>query len=145
MNHVTPVRIIANSNIQLQENNPMKRPIIFLAALAALSVPSVYAKRGAPAKVQPVTIGGIEYRAPTSQMGCIEAWDTKSDEMVWRRQIYIVKYTVGLEQDIQDVFITTVGRKDKTLVVSNERKSEYELDLETLQVKVLKGALVETK
>ena len=78
-------------------------------------------------------------------MGCVEAWDTESNEMVWRRQIYVVKYTVGLERDVQEVFITTLRFKDKTLVVINERESEYELDLDTLQVKVLKGALVETK
>ena len=123
----------------------MKRLIIFLAALSVLSAPSVYGKRGAAVKVPRVTVGKIEYRAPTSQMGCVEAWDTESDEMIWRRQIYVVKYTVGLERDVQDVFITAIGLKDENLVVSNERKSEYELDLDTLQVKVLKGALVETK
>jgi hypothetical protein len=123
----------------------MKRLISLLAVLAVLSDSTVHAKRAAPSKVPPVTVGKIEYRAPTSQMGCVEAWDTGSDEMIWRRQIYVVKYTVGLERDVQDVFITALGLKDKTLVVSNERKSEYELDLDTLQVKVLKGGLVETK
>ena len=78
-------------------------------------------------------------------MGCVEAWDTESNKMIWRRQIYVVKYSVELERDVQDVFITTIGLKNKTLVVSNERKSKYELDLDTLQVKVLKGALIETK
>ena len=77
-------------------------------------------------------------------MGCIEAWDTKSNEMIWRRQIYVVKYTVGLERDVQDVFITTLKLKGNTFIVANERKSEYELDLDTLHVKVLKGELVET-
>ncbi|MDA7936797.1 hypothetical protein N9B79_00320 [bacterium] len=123
----------------------MQRFVIILAVLAVLSVSTVHAKRGAPAKVPPVTVGEIEYRAPTSQMGCVEAWDTGSDEMIWRRQIYVVKYTVGLERDIQDVFITALALNDKTLVLSNERKSEYELDLDTLEVKLLKGALVETK
>lgn len=127
------------------EKTQMKRLLIFLTVLAVLSVPSVYAKRRAPAKVRPVTSGKIEYRAPVSMMGCIEAWDTGSDEMIWRRQVYVVRYTVGLERDIQDVFITATRLKDKTLIVSNERKSEYELDLDTLEVKVLKGALVETE
>ncbi len=123
----------------------MKRFIILLAALAVLSVSTVQAKRAAPAKVPPAVVGKLEYRAPTSQMGCVEAWDTASNEMIWRRQIYIVKYTVGLERDVQDVFITTLQHKDKTLVVTNERKSEYALDLDTLQVKVLKGSLIETR
>lgn len=110
-----------------------------------LSVSTVHAKRAAPAKVPPVTVGKIEYCVPTGQMGCVEAWDTGSDEMIWRRQIYVVKYTVGLERDVQDVFIMALGLRDRTLVVSNERKSEYEMDLDTLQVKVVKGALVEAK
>ncbi len=123
----------------------MKRLMVLLAVFAVLSFSTVHAKRAVPAKVPPVTVGQIEYRAPTSQMGCVEAWDTESNEMIWRRQIYVVKYTVGLERDVQEVFITTLRFKDKTLVVTNERESEYELDLDTLQVKVLKGALVETK
>ncbi len=123
----------------------MKRLMVLLAVFVMLSVSTVHAKRAAPAKVPPVTAGQIEYRAPRSQMGCVEAWDTKSNEMIWRRQIYVVKYTVGLERDVQDVFITTLKLKDNTFIVTNERKSEYELDLDTLQVKVLKGALVETR
>ena len=121
----------------------MNRLIILLALFAVLPVATVHAKRRAPAKVVPVTVGKIEYRAPTSQMGCVEAWDTESKKMIWRRQIYVVKYQVELERDVQDVFITILGLKDKNLVVNNERKSKYELDLDTLQVKVLKGALIE--
>ena len=110
-----------------------------------LPLATAHAKRAAPAKVTPVAVGKIEYRAPTNQMGCVEAWDTASKEMIWRRQVYVVKYQVDLERDVQDVFITVLAVKDKSLIVSNERKSEYELDLDTLQVKVLKGALVETR
>ena len=128
-----------------QESTNMKRLMVLLAVFSVLSVSTAHAKRAAPAKVPPVTVGQIEYRAPTSQMGCCEAWDTKSNEMIWRRQIYVVKYTVGIERDIQDVFITSLRLKDNTLIVSNERKSEYELDLDTLQVKALKDALVETR
>ena len=70
----------------------MKRLMVLLAISAMLSVSTVHAKRAAPAKVPPIKVGQIEYRAPTSQMGCVEAWDTKSNEMIWRRQIYVVKY-----------------------------------------------------
>ncbi len=122
----------------------MKRLMVLMAVSAMLSVSNVHAKRAAPAKVPPIKVGQIEYRAPTIQMGCVEAWDTKSNEMIWRRQIYVVKYTVGLERDVQDVFITTLKLKGNTFIVANERKSEYELDLDTLHIKVLKGALVET-
>lgn len=122
----------------------MKHCMVLLTVFAVLSVSTVHAKRAVPIKVQPVIAGQIEYRAPASQMGCVEAWDTKSNELIWRRQLYVVKYNVSLERDVQDVFITTLKLKDNTVVVKNERSSEYELDLDTLQIKVLKGALVET-
>jgi hypothetical protein len=95
--------------------------------------------------VKPVQSGEIEFRAPHSQAGYIEAWDVKRDELIWRRQIYVVKYTVGLERDVQDVFIKSIELKDHTLFVKNERKSEYQLDLDSLDVKVVKGALVENR
>jgi hypothetical protein len=121
----------------------MKRIIGFCIALAVLSVSTAPAKRSAPDEVTPIKSGDIEYRAPHGQMGCVEAWNVKQNDLIWRRQIYVVKYAIGLERDVQDVFITTIELKDKTLIVKNERKSEYELNLESFQVKVLKGSLVE--
>jgi hypothetical protein len=121
----------------------MKRIVILLAALAVLAASATLAKRSAPAEVTPITSGQIEYRVPHSQMGCVEAWDTKRNELIWRRQIYVVKYTIGLERDVQDVFIKIIELKDNTLIVKNERESEYELALESLQIEVLKGSLVE--
>lgn len=115
--------------------------IILGVLCAAISL----AKRSAPDEVAPIESGNIEYRAPHGQMGCVEAWDIKRNELIWRRQIHVVKYTVGVERDVQDVFITTIALRDGILVVKNERGSEYELDVESLQVKVLKGSLVENR
>lgn len=55
-----------------------------------------------------------------------------------------MKYLPDLERDVQDVFITSIQKEGNQLHILNERKSEYLLDLETLQVKVVKGALVES-
>ncbi|MCH1441730.1 MAG: hypothetical protein L7W43_18850 [Rubripirellula sp.] len=123
----------------------MKSVVILLMLLSVLSVSNAHAKRGAAAKVPAVMDGALEYRAPTSEMGCVEAWNTKSQKMVWRRQIYIVKYDVGLEKDVQDIFINSLKLRGNVLIVTNERKSMYQLDLDSLNVKVLKGALIETK
>ena len=106
------------------------------------------AKRGAPAEVLPVTVGNIEYLAPHrngthKQMGFIEARDLKSGKLIWSRQIYAVKYDPDLEGDVQDVYIKKIKVKGNSLIITNERKSEYQLNLKTLQVKVLKGSLVE--
>jgi hypothetical protein len=118
---------------------------ILMIALSLLSSSVALAKRAPPDDVAPVRSGDIEFRVPHSQMGCVEAWDVKRDELIWRRQIYVVKYTVGLERDVQDVFIQSVEIKGNTLLIKNERKSAYQLDLDSLDVKVLKGALVENQ
>jgi hypothetical protein len=97
----------------------------------------------APKIVPPIKTEKIEYRAPHGQMGCVEAWGTKRHQMIWRRQIYVVKYDVYLETDVQDVYITSMELKDNNLIIKNERDSEYQLDLETLEVKVLEGNLIE--
>jgi hypothetical protein len=106
------------------------------------------AKRGAPAEVLPVKVRNIGYSAPhrngtQKQMGFIEARNLKSGKLIWNRQIYAVKYVPDLEGDVQDVFIRNIKVKGNSLIVTNERKSEYQLDLKTLEVKVLKGSLIE--
>ena len=123
------------------KGDDMKRFQLHLVciAFAVLVASVVYAKRAAPVDVTPVVSGSIEYRAPRDHMGSVEAWNAKSNKLIWRRQIYVVKYT------LQDVFIKTMKLKGGTLVVKNERGSEYELDLNTLEIKVLKGLLVENR
>jgi hypothetical protein len=106
------------------------------------------AKRGAPAEVLPVTVGNIEYSAPHrngthKQMGFIEARDLKSGKLIWSRQIYAVKYDPDLEGDVQDVFIKSITVEGNHLIITNERNSKYQLDLNSLEVKVIKGSLVE--
>ena len=78
-------------------------------------------------------------------MGSIEAWDKTQNKLIWRRQIYVVKYDVDLEKDVQDVFVKTMKLKDNVLVVTNERTSEYRVDLKSLEVTVIEGSLVEEK
>ena len=106
------------------------------------------AKRGAPAEVLPATVGNIEYSAPHrngphKQMGFIEARELKSGKLIWSRQIYTVKYDPDLEGDIQDVFIKSITVEGNYLIITNERNSKYQLDLNSLEVKVIKGSLVE--
>ncbi len=116
---------------------------IFCVLFAVFTVNLLHAKRSAPKEVAAVADGMFNYHAPHSQMGFVEAWNVKNKKLIWRRQIYVVKYDTDLETDVQDVFITSMQRTDKGLTVKNERGSEYELDLETLAVKVVKGSLME--
>ena len=106
------------------------------------------AKRGAPAEVLPVKVGNIEYLAPHrnrthKQMGFIEARDSRSGKLIWSRQIYAVKYDPDLEGDVQDVFIKRITVEGSNLIITNERNSKYQLDLNNLEVKVIQGSLVE--
>lgn len=78
-------------------------------------------------------------------MGCIDARDIGSGELLWIRQVYVVKYDLDLEGDVQDVFIKNIKVKGNSLIVTNERKSEYQLNLNSLEVKVLNGSRVEEK
>ena len=106
------------------------------------------AKRAVPSIVIPVQVGSIEYSVPHrngshKQMGFIEARDLKSGGLIWSRQIYAVKYDLELEGDVQDIFIKSIAVHGNNLIITNERKSEYQLNLKTLHIKVLKGSLVE--
>jgi hypothetical protein len=122
-----------------------KFSLIFFLLLATLLAE---AKRGAPAEVLPVTVGNIEYSAPHrngthKQMGFIEARVPKSGELIWSRQIYVVKYDPDLEGDVQDVFIKRITVEGNNLIIINEKSSKYQLNLHSLEVKVLHGSLVE--
>jgi len=77
-------------------------------------------------------------------MGCVVAKSEKTGQLFWFRQVYVVKYKLGLEKDVQDCFITGLTIENGKLLVTNEEGGQFELDLESLSVKVLKGtALIE--
>ena len=121
---------------------------LFLISSLLLTTLLAEAKRGAPAEVLPVIVGNFEYSAPHrngphKQMGFIEARELKSGELIWSRQIYIVLYIPGLVGDVQDVFIKSITVEGNNLIITNERNSKYQLDLNSLEVKVIKGSLVE--
>ena len=125
----------------------MQRLLNIGIILSILCISESEAKRAVPSKVLPVKIGSIEYSAPhgklQNQMGCIEARKVGSGKLLWRRQVYVVKYDPDLEGDVQDVYIKNFKIKGNSLIITNERKSEYQLNLKTLHIKVLKGSLVE--
>ena len=125
----------------------MRRLLYIGIVLSILGLSESEAKRAAPSKVMPVKVGNVEYSAPhgklQNQMGCIEARKVGSGELLWIRQVYVVKYDPDLEGDVQDVYIKKIKVKGNSLIITNERKSEYQLNLKTLHIKVLKGSLVE--
>jgi len=119
----------------------MKRKVIMLAVVCAFLLldSSVFAKRSAPKTVAPVTHEGIEYS--TGPEGFVVATWSKTKRTIWSRQIYVIKheYKLGLELDVQTCFITELELQEGKLRIKNEQNSEFELVLDTLEVKVLKG------
>jgi len=116
---------------------------LYLVTLLFIWFSASYAKRALPQEVKPIMHKGIEYRAPHDYMGCIEAWDIKSKEIIWRKQVYVIKHVISVERDVQDVFIKSMhlSLSGNSLVIINEKGFKYKLDLKSLEVKVIKGSL----
>jgi ankyrin repeat protein len=117
----------------------MKTFFSIIVAMLVLLAPAAFAKRGAPAEVKPVVHEGIEYRAPHStiaseKMGVVEAWDKATGKMLWEKKVYTVALDADLEEDVQHVFITKLEIDAGKLIVTNERKDRYSIDLKTQKV-----------
>ena len=108
-----------------------------IAFVTLLIAPYADAKRAMPKEVAPVTFKGITYRAILTPLGLVEAHRGSELQPVWTKQIYVTRYDIDLERDIQDVFITILKITEQGLVVSTEH-GDYVLDLATLEVKPLK-------
>jgi curli biogenesis system outer membrane secretion channel CsgG len=111
-----------------------------LAAMVVLAAVGIAeAKRVAPKDVTPVTKDGVTYTAPHDPMGCVVAKNAKGDT-IWFRQVYVVKFNPDLEKDVQDCFITELKVDGGKLTVTNEAGGQFDVDLDSLAVKVLKGS-----
>ncbi len=117
--------------------------IIVTALLLSAALPAS-AKRTVPKPVQPVVKDGIEYSAPLTREGFVVATWIKSEREIWSRQVYVIKheYKLGLEEDVQSCFITDLQFQNGKLRITNEQGGEFEVDPDSLTVKVLKGRSV---
>ena len=85
---------------------------------------------------------GIAFTAPHAFMGSVEARFKKTKGLYWRKQVYVVKYKMDLEKDVQDCLITKLEFEKEKIVVTNEAGHRYRLNPDTLEVEPLKGSLV---
>ena len=105
-------------------------PILFLA----LFLPgSISAKRIAPAPAEPVIHQGARYVAPNDdgRRAYIEAWDVRTNKKLWDLTVFTNRIDPKLEEDAQWVFITTLSIRDHALIVTTERGTTYQIDLQT--------------
>lgn len=129
----------------------MNRLLTMTAAIliVCLASTAAFAKRSAPKEIPPIRHGDLEYRV-THHVGdgylpgFVEARDSVSKRPAWIRQIYVIRRNPNLESDVQDVFISGIklDTDQNVLEVTNEHGGVFELNLETLAVKVVKGQAV---
>lgn len=101
-------------------------------------------KRAAPETVPPVVHAGVRYevvhwgkgRGLPQNGGYLAAIDQKSDEELWLLKVYEVHYDGDMEDDKQDVFITslTLSEDGKYLHVKDERDRRYTIDIKSRKV-----------
>ena len=111
----------------------------FLLLLLIFSPAVLHAKRLAPKPVAPVTHEGLSYSAPHDIGGgkvYVSIHNTKTNLRSARVLIYEIKYNPELERDVQDVYIVSLAtdKKKNRLVITDERKRVYFMDLETRKV-----------
>src|SRR5690242_20606968 len=119
------------------------RCFIFILAFAVSLAPSIaHAKRAQAAKVEPVIFDGVRYVAPNDngRRGYIQAWDAKTNRMLWELTVYRNFINPLLEEDVQWVFIKRLSLSDGKLIVVDERDRAYSVDRKTRSVKKLKQA-----
>jgi hypothetical protein len=115
--------------------------IAFISILfLALFLPgSIFAKRSAPATVEPLIHEGIRYIAPNDngRRAYIEAWDVRVNKKLWDLTVFTNRIDPNLEEDVQWIFINTLSIRYHTLIVTSERGVTYHVDLRTKAIKEL--------
>lgn len=121
----------------------MKKQIILLLSLALFTMQTpLSAKRAYIEYPDKIIIENIEYKA-TYEMGSllqkayIEAKSIETGKILWKTKIYQIILNPVMEQDVQWVMITEIKEKGGELIISNEKKEKYSLDLKILKVKKL--------
>lgn len=114
--------------------------IVFLIAVSSF----VFAKRSPPAEVPVVIHESVVYSVPhfdfengsNQNGGFVRAANEVTNEVIWVKRIYKTWYNPFKEQDVQDVFITSMqlSADKKSLEIINERKQKYLLHIKTQKI-----------
>lgn len=127
---------------------PVINKLVALIAIPAMLFSfDLMAKREAPKEVKPVIHRSIKYTAPFGAAkdvqqngGVVQAWDLKTNKLLWQVVAYKINYDPNLESDVQDVFIVSMAIKGNELIVTNEKGETYAIDLKTRAVREVKPA-----
>lgn len=111
--------------------------IIFSCLIAIVLLPfAAFAKRGAPAKVEPVVHQGIRYAAPNDngRRAYLVATDVASGKKLWDVTVFQNRINPELEEDVQHVYIKSMKLIEGTLILTSEHGRKYQVDLKTKEV-----------
>lgn len=106
-----------------------------LIALVLLPVAAL-AKRGAPAKVEPVVHQGVRYVVPNDdgRRAYIVATDVQTGKKLWDLTVFENRIDPKLEGDVQHVYLKSMKLLEDALIVTSERGKTYRIDLKTKKV-----------
>jgi hypothetical protein len=112
--------------------------IVFLLGYISSSAQTgqFQAKRAAPKEVLDIRYENLVLQR--SGMEYIQALDSATKMVVWKKNIYSITYIPKLETDVQDVFIDSMYLSGPHLIIRNEQKQWFSLDLQTLETKKIK-------
>lgn len=114
----------------------LRRFLFILLPFLLLPLHAVHAKRVAPEKVEPVTIGGVTYTAPNhdGRSPTVVATNATTGQKLWEQPIFTNTIRPDLEEDVQWVFIKKLEPRGSDLVVTDEHNRTYFLSTRTLEV-----------
>lgn len=107
------------------------------AVVATLVASLAWSKGVAPAEIPPVSDGVLRYEAPhqlgpcLQRGGCVVARDAITGEQKWVVQVYTTVYDPFLEQDVQDVFITSLTLANGVLSVVDQKGRHFQISTTT--------------
>jgi hypothetical protein len=87
--------------------------------------PNIGSSRAPPKKVEPLTIDNIEYTAPWGKIGFIEARDVETGKLLWDLKVYNLEIDPQIEQDVQEIYITSIIWNQGQLEVTTEVGTTY--------------------
>jgi hypothetical protein len=109
----------------------MHRFIMIFVVLAGLIPELAHAKRKAAPKIEPLIYEGVRYTAPNNdgRRAYVQAWDTKTNKMLWEVTIFRNPIVPLAEEDVQHVYIKKMSVREGKLILVAEDERTYSVDL----------------
>ena len=118
------------------------KPFLLITSLFLLLHIALFGQSGQiqAKRVAPKEVPDIPYESVILQrwgMEYVQALDSATKKILWKKKIFDVTYIPGMETDVQDVFIDSMYLREKKLMIRNEMKEWFSLDLQTRKTKRL--------